>query len=349
MRHLPACSSLIPGSGANPMSRPSSGLSIRHLLRRDVLLYVAARVGQSALVLWAAFTLSFAILYVLPGDPVSIMVNQDGQSLVDGAELAKLKAEYNLDKPITEQYFIALWRVLHLDFGRSIQSGQTVASALANAIPPTANLAFCALVVALIMGVGLAVLGCLVQAPWLRTLLLALPSLGAALPTFWIGLLFLQVLSFHFTIFPAMGNDGWRSLVMPVATLAIPTSARIAQVMSRSLALVWSQPFTEAIRAKGVSRTHLMLVHTLPNAAIPLLTMAGLIVGGLLAGSVVTETVFSRDGIGRLAQGAVSAKDIPMVQGVVLVVAASFVVVNLIVDLLYPLLDPRITLSGKRR
>lgn len=146
-----------------------------------------------------------------------------------------------------------------------------------------------------------------------------------------------------------MGNDGWRSLVMPVATLAIPTSARIAQVMSRSLVLVWSQPFTEAIRAKGVSRTRLMLVHTLPNAAIPLLTMAGLIVGGLLAGSVVTETVFSRDGIGRLAQGAVSAKDIPMVQGVVLVVAASFVVVNLVVDLLYPLLDPRITLSGKRR
>lgn len=154
MRHPPAFSSLIPGLGVNPMPRPSSSLSIRYLLRRDVLLYVAARVGQSVLVLWAAFTLSFAILYVLPGDPVSIMVNQDGQSLVDGAELAKLKAEYNLDKPITEQYFIALWRVLHLDFGKSIQSGQTVASALANAIPPTANLAFCALVVALIMGVS---------------------------------------------------------------------------------------------------------------------------------------------------------------------------------------------------
>ncbi|WP_159992438.1 ABC transporter permease [Roseomonas sp. 18066] len=304
--------------------------------------YVARRLGQSALVLWAAFTLAFAILYILPSDPVSIMLNQAEQSLADAAQVAALRAEYNLDQPLVVQYGIALWRALHLDLGRSIQTGQPVAALLAQAIPATATLAAAALALALVGGIGLALAGSLAQAGWLRAALLAAPALGVSLPTFWIGLLLLQALSFHFFLFPAMGNEGWQSLVLPALTLAVPTSAAIAQVLGRSLAAAWGQPFAEAIRAKGVSRPRLLLTHVLPNAAVPLLTMAGIITGNLLAGSVVTETVFSREGVGRLAQGAVAVKDIPVVQGVVLLAAASFVLVNLLVDLLYPLLDPRI-------
>jgi peptide/nickel transport system permease protein len=300
------------------------------------------RLGQSLLVLWAAFTVSFLVLYVLPSDPVSIMLNQGEQGMADPAQLAALRAEYNLDKPIVVQYGIALWHALHLDFGHSIQSGQPVVALLEQALPATATLAATALCIALVLGIGIALAASLTRTPWLRALLLSLPSFGVSLPTFWIGLLLLQVFSFQYFLFPAMGNDGWQSLVLPAVTLSIPTTAAIAQVLSRSLAGVWEQPFTEAIRAKGLTRLRLLFVHVLPNAGIPLLTMAGIIAGNLLAGSVVTETVFSRDGIGRLAQGAVAVKDIPVVQGVVVLAAVVFVVINLVVDLLYPLLDPRI-------
>lgn len=310
--------------------------------RRRTARYVARRLAQSALVLWAAFTVSFVILYVLPGDPVSIMLNQGEQGMADPVQIAALRTEYHLDRPLAVQYGIALWHALHLDLGHSIQNGQPVVTLLAQSLPPTVELALTALLLALLFGVSLAVASILVRRAWLRGALLAGPSLGVSLPTFWIGLLLLQALSFHFPLFPAMGNDGWRALVLPALTLAVPTTAAIAQVLSRSLAAVRSQPFIDAVRAKGVSRARLLLAHMLPNAAVPLLTMAGIITGNLLAGSVVTETVFSRDGIGRLAEGAVSVKDIPVVQGVVLLAALIFVVVNLLVDLLYPLLDPRI-------
>jgi peptide/nickel transport system permease protein len=305
-------------------------------------LYLAGRLAQSLFVLWAAYTLSFLILYVLPSDPISIMLSQGEQSMADAAQVAALRAEYLLDQPLAVQYGVALWRALHLDFGNSIQTGQAVSGMLRQAMPATAALAFTALCLALLAGVGTALLASLARRPWPRALLLSLPSLGVSLPTFWIGLLLLQWLSFHYALFPAMGNEGWISLVLPAVTLAIPTSAVVAQVLTRALAGVWRQPFVEAIRAKGVTRLRLLLRHVLPNAAIPVLTMAGVIIGNLLAGSVVTETVFSREGVGRLAQAAVLAKDIPVVQGIVMLAATIFVGVSLAVDLLYPLLDPRI-------
>ncbi|CAH2603918.1 ABC transporter permease [Rhodovastum atsumiense] len=304
------------------------------------------RLAHSAVVLWAAFTLSFLILYVLPSDPVSIMLNQAEQSMAAAAQVAALRAEYHLDQPLVVQYGLALWRALHLDFGRSIQSGQPVAALLAQAMPATAALAGAALSLALLTGTAIALLASLAGGP-ARRLLHALPAVGISMPTFWVGLVLLEWLSFRLTLFPAMDDGGARALVLPAVTLAVPTAAVIAQVLGRSLAGVWRQPFIEAIRAKGLTRLRMLFVHVLPNAAVPLLTMAGVIAGHLLAGAVVTETVFSREGIGRLAQGAVAAKDIPMVQGVVVLAAVVFVGVNLMVDLLYPLLDPRIGLARR--
>jgi len=304
--------------------------------------YLATRLAQALFVLWAAYTLSFLILYILPSDPISIMLNQgDGQA--DPAQVAALRAVYHLDQPLIVQYGIALGHALMLDLGHSIQTGQPVAGMLAQAAPATAALALAALVSALVLGVLLALAASNTRSPRLRQLLHSLPSLGVCLPTFWIGLLLLQWLSFGWPLFPAMGNEGWRSLVLPAATLAVPTAATVAQVLLRSLEGVWHQPFIHALRAKGLTRWRLLLGHVLPNAAIPLLTMAGLIMGNLLAGSVVTETVFSREGVGRLAQSAVAVKDIPVVQGVVVLAATVFVLVNLAVDLAYPLLDARIT------
>ncbi|MCC3705053.1 ABC transporter permease [Rouxiella badensis] len=300
------------------------------------------RVLMSVAVLWAAYTLTFLILYILPSDPVTIMLNQGEQSTVDIAQVNALKAQYHLDQPFYVQYAWAIWDLLHLNLGHSIVSGDPVTRLVMQALPPTLLLAVCALAVAIVIGGGLAAGVSVLPAGRIKSALLTLPSLGAALPTFWLGLLLLQAFSFTRPWFPAMGNHGWQSLVLPTLTLAVPTAATLAQVMSRSLAEVWRRPFIDALRLKGASTAHLLWRHVLPNAAVPLLTLTGMIFGHLLAGAVVTETIFSREGLGRLAQGAVSTQDIPVVQGVVLTAATVFVLVNFVVDLLYPLLDPRI-------
>ncbi|WP_397452341.1 ABC transporter permease [Pseudomonas sp. NA-150] len=332
-----------------PVLTTSVAASAAHSRARALqhtVVYLLSRVGQGLFVLWAAFSLSFLILYALPSDPVSIMLNQSGeQSVVDQQQVAALRAQYHLDEPLPVQYGIALWSALHLDLGRSIQTGQPVAAALVKALPATAALTFLALAVSLLAGVGLAMLASLIRLRWLRDLLLGVPALSVSLPTFWIGLLLLQGFSFGWHWFPAMGNQGLASLVLPALTLAIPTTAVIAQVLSRSMAATLQQPFVEVLRAKGLSAARLQRVHVLHNAAVPVLSLSGVIVGNLLAGSVVTETVFSREGIGRLAQGAVSTQDIPLVQGIVVLAAAMFVVVNLLVDVLYPLIDPRMSVA----
>jgi peptide/nickel transport system permease protein len=329
----------VPVTASPPAGRPL----------RQVAMYLFNRSWQALLVLWAAFTLSFVILYALPSDPVSIMLNQSGeQTTVDQQQVAALRAEYHLDEPLIVQYGIALGRAAQLDFGRSIQSGEPVSKSLGQALPATAGLAFLALAIALLVGTSVALAAHLTRWNWLRGVLLGLPALSVSLPTFWVGLLLLQGFSFSLHWFPAMGNQGFASLILPALTLAIPTAAVIAQVLARSLASAGQQPFAEALVAKGLGPRRLLFVHLLHNAAVPVLSLSGVIVGNLLAGSVVTETVFSREGIGRLAQGAVSAQDIPVVQGIVVLAAAIFISVNLIVDLIYPLLDPRMTDAGSR-
>ena len=301
------------------------------------------RPAQALLVLWAAFSLSFAILYALPGDPVAILLAQSGEpGAVDPAKVAELRARYHLDGSLWQQYGGALWRLLHLDLGTSLQTGKPVAQALAAALPSTLALAFAALLLALPLGVGLALAAHQVRRRPLQSALHNAPALVVSLPTFWVGLVLLQLFSFHLHWLPAMGEHGIASLVLPAVTLALPCAAMIAQVLGRSIASVSQQPFVQALRSKGVGPWRLLCGHILHNAAIPLLSLSGTLLGNLLAGAVVTETVFSRDGVGRLAQAAVASQDIAVVQGVVLLAATLYVLTNLATDLLYPLLDPRI-------
>ncbi|MEU1168597.1 ABC transporter permease, partial [Streptomyces sp. NPDC005921] len=184
---------------------------------------------------------------------------------------------------------------------------------------------------------------------WLRQLLLSLPPLGVSVPTFWVGLLLVEAFSFRLRWFPAFGNDGLRGLVLPALTLALPTGALVAQVLAKSLLTALDQAYVETARAKGAGRWRVHLRHALRNASLPALTVVGLLVGQLIAGSVVVETVFSRDGLGRVTAAAVTAQDIPLVQGVVVFGALIFVATNLVVDLVYPLLDPRIVVASNRR
>ncbi|MEU5323415.1 ABC transporter permease [Streptomyces sp. NPDC021056] len=312
--------------------------------------YVIKRVAQAAGVLWAAYTVSFLVLDFLPGDPVTAMAGAGMDSGdVDPARLAALRHEYGFDKPVLVQYADYLGRAVRGDFGDAVSTGRPVTATLADALPQTLQLTGAALLLAVLLGGGLAVVATYTSQRWLRQLLLSLPPLGVSVPTFWVGLLLVEAFSFRLRWFPAFGNDGLRGLVLPALTLAIPTGAQVAQVLAKSLLTALDQAYVETARAKGAGRWRVHLRHALRNASLPALTVVGLLVGQLIAGSVVVETVFSRDGLGRVTAAAVTSQDIPLVQGVVVFGALIFVATNLLVDLVYPLLDPRIVVASDRR
>ncbi|WP_280398618.1 ABC transporter permease [Nocardia carnea] len=311
--------------------------------------YMTFRVLQAAGVLWAAFTATFAVLYLLPADPVQLAVDASPGTPVDAVAVAELQARYGLDKPVWEQYWTALTHALRGDLGYSLTTGQTVSAAITEALPSTLALAGSALAAAVVFGAALALAAAYTERRWLRAVLTALPPVGAAMPTFWVGLLLLQVFSFQLRLVPAFGGTGFAGTVLPAVTLAVPVGAVVAQVLYSGLVTTWQQPFVAVALAKGASRARVQRRHVLRAALGPALAVAGIWVGTVLAGSVVVETVFARAGIGRLTQTSVLNQDIPVVQGIVLFGAAAYVVVNLLVDLVYPLVDPRVVDRPRRK
>ena len=311
--------------------------------------YLLGRIAQAALVLWGAYSITYFILYLLPGDPLSIMLSASGMEIdaLSPEQLAKAKAYYGLDQGLLERYFNLLLGVLQGDLGQSLTLNRPVTEILAERLPQTLALAGFAIVLSLIGGVGLAYLAAYVRWQPLKTALSRLPALGFSVPVFWMGLLLIQIFAFGLGWFPATGSVGFDSLVLPAVTLAIPSAAVYAQVLQRGFQDVWREPYIVTAYAKGLSRAQVQARHGLRNAALPLLTLVGLQVGNTVSGAVLVETIFARNGVGRLVQEAVLRQDIPLVLAVVAVSAAAFVLVNLLVDLLYPILDPRITHAPK--
>lgn len=311
--------------------------------------YLAGRVGQAAAVVWATFTLAFIILYLMPSDPAEIIASGglQGESGSEASQqqLEELRAEMGLDQPAIVQYFTRLFAMATGDWGASYQTGLPVTDMLSTALPPTVAIAVLGLSIAIVVGMLLGFLATYTRFGPLRQLLYSLPSVGASIPTFWSALVLIQLFSFSLRMFPAFGNNGFSSTVLPAIALAIPVSAMIAQVFGKSLRTVMAEPYLDTARAKGASRMASMLRHAVRNALLPVLTMVGMIFGALLSGAVVIETVFGRQGFGRLTVDAVNTQDIPVVMGVVVFSAIVFVAATLIVDLLYPLLDPRIRQS----
>jgi peptide/nickel transport system permease protein len=311
--------------------------------------YLLGRIAQAVLVLWGAYTITYLILYLLPGDPLSIMLSASGMEIdsLSAEQLAKARAFYGLDQGVVERYWQLLWGVFHGDLGQSLTLNRPVTSVLAERLPQTLALAGSAILLSLLGGVGLAYLTAYVQWQPLKTVLSRLPALGYSVPVFWMGLLLIQVFAFSLGWFPATGSQGFNSLILPAVTLAIPSAAVYAQVLQRGFLDVWREPYIVTAYAKGLSRAQVQARHGFRNAALPLLTLIGLQVGNTVSGAVLVETIFARNGVGRLVQEAVLRQDIPVVLAVVAVSAAAFVAVNLLVDLLYPILDPRITHSPK--
>ncbi|MGH6860129.1 MAG: ABC transporter permease [Phyllobacterium sp.] len=309
--------------------------------------YILRRLVNAVLVVWAVFTLSFVLLYLLPSDPISLMLSSEssgggGATVASSEQYMALASRYGLDRPPLQQYTYLLTKAVSGDLGVSMQSGKTVVAQIGEALPETLKLAALSLVMALTIGFAIALAASYKQDGFTRDFLLALPPVSMAIPTFWIGLVLLQIFAFELRLVPSLGNRGFSSLIMPALTLAVPAAATIAQTLSKGLDDASAQPFVRMLKAKGVSRRRIYLRHILHNAAIPALTVVALLIGNIFAGAVVTETVFSRLGIGRLLQNAVDVQDIPLVQGLVVLTAVAYAAINLVIDLVYPLIDPRI-------
>ncbi|CAI0729656.1 Nickel transport system permease protein nikB [Serratia entomophila] len=303
--------------------------------------YLAGRIGQAALVLWAAFTLSFILLQVLPGDAILIKFQNPDMGL-SPAQIADMRAAYGADVPLWRQYLHTLGSVLHGDLGYSMQAGVPVTALLAANLPATLQLAVLGFAVALLLALLIAFASNLTGFGWLRSALQTLPSLFVSVPTFWLGIVLIQIFSFRLKLIPIINPGEWQGLILPIVTLALPISAPLAQILIRSIDAVQTQPFVAVARAKGAGRSGVLWRHVARNAMLPALTIAGMLFGELIAGALITETVFGRSGLGQLTQQAVVNQDVAVLQAIVLISAAAFVTINLLVDLLFPLMDPRL-------
>lgn len=304
------------------------------------------RAGQSLLVLWAAFTLAFLLLQVLPGDAVLIKFQNPDLGL-SPQQIAEMRQAYGTDSPIWQQYLHTLLAMLRGDFGYSVQAGVPVSDLLRSNLPATLQLALAGFAVACVVAFALAALARLPALRLLRTLLQSLPALFISLPTFWLGIALIQLFSFQLRWIPVINPSPLQGLILPVLTVAVPISAPLAQILLRSIDQVATQPFVAVARAKGASAPHVLWRHIMRNALLPVLNVAGLLLGELIAGALITETVFGLSGIGQLTQQAVNNQDVAVLQAVVMISALAFVLLNLLVDLLMPLFDPRLqTVAG---
>ena len=301
--------------------------------------YLLRRTGQGLLVLWAAFTLSFILLQVLPGDAVLIKFQNPDLGL-SPEQIAEMRLAWGADSPVWKQYLHTLFAMLRGDFGYSLQAGLPVSALIASNLPQTLSLALPAFAVALAFPLAFA--SRLPGLRWLSNTLQSLPVLFISLPTFWLAIALIQLFSFQLHWIPVINPGPIEGLILPVVAVAVPISAPLAQILMRSLDQVAALPFVAVARAKGMSETGVLWRHVTGNALLPVLNMAGLLLGELIAGALITETVFGRGGLGLLTQQAVNNQDIAVLQAVVMISALGFVLINLLVDLLMPLLDPRL-------
>ncbi len=305
--------------------------------------YILRKLLYSVLVLYGVLTITFFINYVLPGDPARLLLGQRA----DIASVEALRKQLGLDRPLYEQYFRYLWRVLHGDLGRSFATNRDVVETLLERIPATALLAVTAMSLASFLGILLGIFSAIRANTWLDTTVMTAALLGISLPSFVTGLLFALLFGVLLQWLPISGyvNRGWEYLLLPMITLGIRPLSIIARLTRSSMLEVLHQDYIRTARAKGLPQSAILLKHALRNALNPVVTTVSAWFAALLAGTFFIEYIFNWPGIGTVAIHAIEKLDYPVIQGVVLLTAIIFVIINLLVDILYAFLDPKIKLS----
>ncbi|MCB2262415.1 MAG: ABC transporter permease [Candidatus Thiosymbion ectosymbiont of Robbea hypermnestra] len=300
-----------------------------------------ARIGSALLVIFGVCTLVFLLIHLVPGDPVEAMLGESARP----ADRQALRAALGLDRPLAEQYLSYLGSLARLELGRSFQFERPVADLLAERIPATLELTGAALALALVVAVPLGVLAARNQGGALDSGAMGFSLLGISIPNFWLGPLLILVFSLWLGWTPVSGRDGPASLILPAVTLGSGLAAILARMVRSSVLEVLGEDYVRTARAKGLSEAVVIRRHALRNAWLPVLTLVGLQLGGLLGGAVITETVFAWPGVGSLLVEAIQNRDYPVVQAGVLLISLAYVLVNTLTDLVYLWVDPRIRLT----
>ena len=302
---------------------------IRYIIRR--LLYVIP-------VMLAVSVIVFGILHIAPGDPATLLAGEDARP----EDVALIRAKYGLDQPLYVQYGVWLGNALQGDLGRSIVTRRPVMDEITTRVFPTVELAMSALLLAVAIGLVVGIVSATRPYSWLDHATMIMALLGVSMPVFWLGLVFIIIFSVELHLLPTGGAGTFQQLILPAVALGAHSLAIIARQTRSSMLDVMRQDYIRTGRAKGLTEHAVVTRHALKNALIPVVTVIGLQFGYLLAGSVLTETVFSRPGLGRLLVSSINARDFPTVQGTLVLLSVSFVLVNLLVDILYGYVDPRI-------
>ena len=289
----------------------------------------------------------FLALRVMPGDPVSVLLAGNPAT---PEQIAALKHQFGLDGSLVHQYWIFVTSLLHWDLGTSYQYRQPVTTLISQQIGSTIQLALAAALVSAVVGIALGATAAIFRNTWLDNAIRVGSLIVTAMPSFWVGVLLIEILSFAIPIFPATGSGSFMQLVLPAATLGLSAAGTVTRLVRNSVIEVLGENFVTALYAKGLRQRVVIFKHVLRNAVIPTVTIVGLQIGALLAGAVIVETVFSRRGIGRMLIAAIDGQDYPMIQAIVLIIAIAYIGINIVVDVSYSFIDPRIrsAISNKR-
>ncbi len=300
--------------------------------------YFVRRMLWTVPILWGVLTLVFFLLHLVPGDPVDLML---GENAVLADRIA-MRAQLGLDRPLGEQYARYLGHALVADLGRSLHSQDAVTLLIRERLPATAELMVGAMCVALSLAFPLGIAAALHHGRWVDQAAGTFAVLGVAMPNFWLGPMLILLFAIRLDWLPVNERGGLAHLVLPALTLGMGMAALLSRMTRASLVAVLGEDFVRTARAKGLPERRVVLVHALRNALIPIITVIGLQVGALLSGAIITESIFDWPGLGSLLLEAIRSRDYPVVQGCVVTIATSYVLVNLVTDLVYGWVDPRI-------
>jgi peptide/nickel transport system permease protein len=288
--------------------------------------------------LLGALTLVFLLIHLIPGDPVEVMLGETASA----ADKQELRRSLGLDQPLLVQYGNFLANLISGSLGQSLYEQTSVTKIIGARLPATLELAFCAMIAAIVISFSLATLAAVSHGGWLDRLALFFSLIGLSLPNFWLGPLLMIAFSIQLGWTPVSGRGGFNHLFLPALTLGLGMAAILTRMLRAGLRQAIHEEYVQTARAKGLTEKRVWLKHVMRNALLSVVTIVSLQFGGLLAGSLITETIFSWPGIGRLTVQAIQTRDYPLVQGCILVIAISYVLVNFFTDLLYRLVDPRI-------
>lgn len=300
--------------------------------------YLIRRVTQSIVVLFGVSIVVFLLARLAPGDPVALMLAETASP----EQMEAAREHYGFNDPLIVQYWLFISRAVQGDFGTSLYYDQPALKVVLEAFPATVHLTLVAFCIAVVIAIPLGVIAAIRRDTIWDYIAVGISVLGQAAPSFWIGILLILFFSVRFKIFPSSGNFGPEYVVLPAITLAALLMAVLTRLTRAGMLDVLTDDYVRTARAKGLRESSVVTRHALRNALIPLVTVMGLQLGSLLGGTVIVEQVFAWPGVGRLAINAISSRDYPIIQAVVFLISVVFVVLNLVIDLLYGVLDPRI-------